>query len=229
MSFHRIVLAACTAAFAVIVSSTAFAGCGGCGFAAPAIEYAPTPVYAAPMAYAGGGCCGGCGGCGVSVAVTYAQPVVYAQPTPVVIAPQPIAVDHWDSGGWGGWSGGCGCCGGCGGTAAYAVAPTAAYVVNQGPYYSGPGMMIPYGTYSPSYGLANPAAYPYVGAAGYGYGYGRGYAPPYAGYGYGYGRGYARPYAGYGYGYGRGYARSYYGAPAAHYGRYRHYPYYWRG
>jgi hypothetical protein len=169
--FHRTILAACTAAFAIVFAPAAFAGCGGCGFAAPAIEYAPAPVYAAPMAYAGGGCCGGCGGCGAAVAVTYMQPVVYVQPAPVMVAPQPIAVDHWDTGGWGG-------CGGCGGGLGYTVAPSAAYVVNQGPYYSGPGTMVPYQTYSPGYGLANPAAYPYIGGGYYGPRYARPYYGP---------------------------------------------------
>jgi hypothetical protein len=168
MSFHRTILAVCIAVSATVFASAAFAQCGGCGgFGAPTIGYAPTPVYAAPVAY-GGGCCGGCGGCGSSVAVTFVQPVVYAQPAPVVLVPQPLAVDHWDTGGWGG-------CGGCGAGVGYAPAPSAAYVVNQGPYYSGPGMMVPYQTYSPGYGLANPAAYPYIGGGYYRPGYPRPY------------------------------------------------------
>jgi hypothetical protein len=176
MSFNRTILAACTAVFAIVFAPAAFAGCGGCGFAAPAIEYAPAPVYAAPIAYGGGGCCGGCGGCGSAVAVTYVQPVVYVQPAPVMVAPQPIAVDHWDTGGWGR-------CGGCGGGGfGYTLAPSAAYVVNQGPYYSGPGTMIPYQTYSPGYGLANPAAYPYIGAGYYGPRYARPYYGAHAAY-----------------------------------------------
>jgi hypothetical protein len=150
----------------------------------------------------------GCGGCGSAVAVTYAQPVVAAVP----VMPSPIAVDHWDMGGFGGC--GCGSCGGCSNSLAYAQ-PAAApmYVVNQGPEYSGPGLMVPYGTYSPATNLAAPAAYPYIGARGYGYGTG------YRGYHH-YGRPYyhasyaARPYH---YGYGPG-----------HYAPY-HRPMGWRG
>jgi hypothetical protein len=210
MSFHRTILVAFTAVFATALTSSAFAGCGGCGFgyAAP-IVYAPPPVYTQ-----GCGGCGvavtyaqpviymqsGCGGCGSAVAVTYAQPVVAAVP----VMPSPIAVDHWDMGGFGGC--GCGSCGGCANSLAYAQ-PAAApmYVVNQGPEYSGPGLMVPYGTYSPATNLAAPAAYPYIGARGYGYGAGyRGYhhyGHPYyhasyaaRAYHYGYGPGHYAPY-----------------------------------
>ena len=114
------------------------------------------------------GCCGwgtpapvvyatsGCGGCGASVA--YVQPVMPA--------PAPVAT----------WGTGCGC----GQSVVYAEAPVVEpqiaaapiYVVDQGPEYSGPGIMIPYRTWSP----AVPAAidYPYV-SGGYGYGYGGSY------------------------------------------------------
>ena len=89
------------------------------------------------------------------------------------IAPAPIAVDHWDTGGWGGC--GCGSCG-CAGAALYArpVAPAPIYVVNQGPEYTGPGIMVTYRTYSPQAGLAAPYDYPYISRPGYGYGYGYG-------------------------------------------------------
>jgi hypothetical protein len=172
MPFHRTVLLAIVSVFATAFATAAQAQCGGC--AAP-IAYAAAPVYA-----------GGCGGCGASLPLTYAAPapapIVYAQPTcgscgcggcaivqAVPVAPAPIAVDHWDTGGW---VGGCGC-GGCGGCAgAYGYQPIAAaspiYIVNQGPDYSGPGLMRPFGTYSPWTGLANPAAYPYIGP-GYAY------------------------------------------------------------
>jgi hypothetical protein len=160
MSFARVVLVACGALLATFFSSAAFAGC-----------------------------CGGCGGCGGSyiVGYTYAPmmpappPVVYAPapppvvyaPPPIAIAPAPIAVDHWDTGGWGGgwgngWGnnswGGCGCCcnrgfftsGGFG-------APGPLYIVNQGPQYSGPGIMVPSLGYAPGEGVAMPGAYPYIG------------------------------------------------------------------
>jgi len=175
--------------FATVLTSAAFAGCGGCGWGYPApIAYAPAPVYSQ-----------GCGGCGASIAVTYAQPVVYMQSgcggcggavavtyaQPVVqavpVMPAPIAVDNWDTGGFGGC--GCGSCGGCGNALAYAQ-PAAApmYVVNQGPEYSGPGLMVPYGTYSPATNLAAPGEYPYIGARGYGYGPRYGYGAGYRGY-----------------------------------------------
>ena len=87
---------------------------------------------------------------------------------PMPVAPAPIAVDHWDTGGWGGWSGcgRCGGCGACGGSIAYApqIAQSPLYVVNQGPEYSGPGFMSPYRTYSPYRDVAAPANYPYIGA-----------------------------------------------------------------
>ena len=52
------------------------------------------------------------------------------------------------------------------------IAPAPIYVVNQGPEYAGPGLMVPYRTWSPAAAYAPPSAYPYV--PGYGYG-----APPY--------------------------------------------------
>ena len=79
-------------------------------------------------------------------------------------------------GGWGGgaaWSGGCGGCGGGGwsggcGSCGNSVAYAAPYVVNQGPVYSGPGLSVPYATYSPEASYAPATDYPYV--PGYGYG-----------------------------------------------------------
>ena len=204
MLFHRTILVACSALFATVLSSAAFAQCGSCGGwgVSAAVAFAPAPVYS-----------GGCGGCG-SVAVAV-QPVVEVQPVvvqPVVeavpIVPAPIAV---------GWSGGCGCgsCGGCSSTfgCQSAAVPSPYYIVNQGPVYSGPGVMIPYGTYSPGTGLANPAAYPYVGGPGYGYGPRPGFGHgPRPGFGYGYGARYGYgPHYGYGvhYGYGNPYRRPY--------------------
>ena len=77
----------------------------------------------APVTYAEPVFAGGCGGCGAPLA-TYAQPAV-------------------------GRGGGCGCsgCGGCGGGYATPaieptpIAPSPIYVVNQGPDYTGPGIM----------------------------------------------------------------------------------------
>src|SRR5271163_4820908 len=133
MSFHRTILVACSALFVTALTSSAFAQCGGCGGWGLS-----APVYS-----------GGCGGCG-SAAVAYVQPVVVepvveVQPVveavPIVVAP--IGVDHWDTGGWGGC--GCGSCGGCSSTFGYhaAVVSSPYYVVNQGPAYSGPGVMVP--------------------------------------------------------------------------------------
>lgn len=101
----------------------------------------------APLAYSSG-----CGGCGVSYApVTYAvaaPPVVYVQP--VVAAPVAYS--------------GCGC----GSSVVYAsplvqptpIAPSPIYVVNQGPEFSGPGITVPYHTYSPAPAYSPP--YPYM-------------------------------------------------------------------
>jgi hypothetical protein len=172
MSFHRVIIVAFATALATGMTSTAFAGCGACGWAPPPVEYAPVPpapIYPPAPPYAQGPC----GGCGYSQAVTYA-----AEP-PVGVAPAPIAVDHWDTGGWGGcgW-GGCGHCGGCGSgvTVTYApIAPSPYYVTSQGPTYSGPGIMVPFGTYSPSAGLSAAGEYPYIGSKRYRSGYGMPY------------------------------------------------------
>ncbi len=166
--FHRAILVASAIFFATSMSPAAHAGCGGgCGFeaAGPAM-YAP-PVYAQPIAIP--------------------APV----PPPMAVAPAPIAVDHWDTGGCGtlgGCIGGCGafgvpaCGGGCGfgGCGGFnnfggcncgrsvAYAPSPLYVVDQGPDYSGPGMFLPYRTYAPGAAYAPAINYPYVGPR-YGY------------------------------------------------------------
>src|SRR5690242_5555286 len=144
MSFHRTIVGVCTALFATVSASAAFAQCcGGVGIA---------PVVAP-----------------VAVVQEVIQPVMAVQPVipavPVVAAP--IAVDNWDTNGWG-CGGGCGCggcggyrgCGGCGGFVGgcgggcggfggcgggcggfgYRAAVAPLYTVNQGPMYSGPGM-----------------------------------------------------------------------------------------
>jgi hypothetical protein len=155
MSSHRAILVAFTTLFAAGMTSAAFAGCGGCGGSlavtyAPLIEYAPPVAYAPAIAYA-------------PPPVEYAPPVAYGPP----IAVAPIAVNNWDTGG------GCGC----GRSVVYAqpVAPAPIYVVNQAPDYTGPGIMVPYGTYSPEAGYAAPYGYPYISGPGYRYGYGMPY------------------------------------------------------
>jgi hypothetical protein len=175
MSFHRTIVGLCTAVFATLFASTVFAQCCGGIAVVPMV----TPV---------------------AVVQEVIQPVMAVQPVipavPIVAAP--IAVDGWDTNGWG-CGGGCGGCGGgCGGFGA-AMAPF--YTVNQGPAYAGPGMMVPYGTYSAATGLAAPGAYPYIGGPRYGYGPRFGYG---ARFGYGPGVGYGARF-GYGprYGYGR--------------------------
>ena len=79
-------------------------------------------------------------------------------------------------GGCGGIGCGCGSCG-CGRGLLYglAAAPAPIYVVNQGPEYSGPGIMVPYHTYSPQAGFVAPYDYPYISGRGYGYGHRYGY------------------------------------------------------
>jgi hypothetical protein len=193
MSFHRAIFVALATLFTIGMTSLASAGCCGWG-------------YSAPVAYGSYGGCGGCGG--PTAAVVFAQPV---EPAPLVIS-NPVTAFGGPCcgysgcgycGGWGGgWASGCGNCGGgwgggwgngCGGCGGYAA--PALYVVNQGPYYTGPGLTVPYSTYSPDAAYEPATNYPYVpgyGAAGYGAGYGApGYgAPSYPGY---YGHRYYRP------------------------------------
>lgn len=193
MSLHRVVLVGLASLFTAGISTAALADCCGWGAAAP-VSYAPVSYASA-----------GCGGCGTpTAAVVYAQPVapaqvIYAQP---VAPPGPVV--------YGGWNG-CGHCGG--GLVSYApaieaiaVAPAPIYVVNQGPDYSGPGIMAPFHTWTPSASYVVPGAYPYV--SGYGYHrYGYVHRPVYwrhYGYGTRYGYG-ARVGVRYGYGVRGGY------------------------
>jgi hypothetical protein len=167
MAFHRTIFVAIATLFTVGMTSGAFAGCGmwdGCG------------GWGGWSGSVGWGT--GCGGCGVVAyaPVTYAVPVTtYAVP----LAPAPIEV------------GGCNC-GGSIGYAAPSIAPSPVYVVNQGPEYTGPGVMEPYRTYNPAPEYAPAASYPYISPAGYGPGYGYGW------HGYDYRRPgfYARPFYG---------------------------------
>lgn len=186
MSLHRVLVAVVATLFTAGISSAASAGCCGWGASAP-VAYAPVTY-----AYAG------CGHCGTpSAAVVYAQPVLPA-PAPVVYS---------------GWSG----CGHCGGglfsyapaVEAIAVAPAPIYIVNQGPDYTGPGIMTPFHTWRPSASYVVPGTYPYA------YGYHRyGYRHAFwHRYGYGVHRGYFGPrhvvYRGRGWGHG-------WGRPAMH-------------
>ena len=175
MSFHRATLVAVATFLTVGMTSVAFAGCcdwgapapvvyapGGCGTCGTA--YAPivyaTPITPSPITVSG------CGTCGTpTAAVTFLAPVA---PTPsygcgtcgTAYAPTPTY-----------YNAGCGTCGapapsyygtGCGGCQTQAVYTTPAplYVVNQGPDYSGPGVMVPYRTYAPPAEYAPPPAYP---------------------------------------------------------------------
>jgi len=175
MSLYRVVLVSLAAAFTV--GMTSFASAGGWGWGSGW--------------GAGWGSGFGCGGCAApSAAVIYAQPV----------APPPVVV---------GWTGGCGCgCGGCGHQSlVYAappieptpIAPAPIYVVNQGPAYEGPGITVPYHTWSPVSAYGPAAEYP--DDAGYGLGYGYGYRH-HLGYGYGHRLGYG---LGYGHRFGLGF------------------------
>jgi hypothetical protein len=90
---------------------------------------------------------GGCGRCG---------PVAFVAPLP------PVRVPVWG-------------CGGCAGTYVEPtpIAPAPIYVVNQGPDFSGPGIMVPFHTYSPAAAFSPAVDYPYVPSR---YSYGPGYA-----------------------------------------------------
>jgi hypothetical protein len=181
MSFHRAFLVACATFLAPGMTAAAFAGCGGCGGegSAPLVYERPAPIL---------------GGCGHACGAPLARPAAYAPAVEMAVplAPAPLAVDHWDTNGFGGCDGlngffgscgggncgffgglfgGCGRiagCTACRGPVPYARVPSPIYVVNQGPQYSGPGLMIPLKTYSPTTGVALPGRYPYISVAGYG-------------------------------------------------------------
>ena len=196
MSFHRTMLVAVAALTATGVTSGAFA-CGiyGCGGPYAVTFTPPAAVYAAPVVY------------GLvpsyqvvplfQAPVVYQPPLVYQAPVqyqaPVVeytpLVPQPIGVAAWDTGGAGAYA-----------APGVEVAPEAyageqpyyggeqpyyggeqPYVVNQGPDYRGPGLMVPYRTWSPRTGLAAPHVYPYVGHRYGGHPY---MGHPYAGHPY---------------------------------------------
>jgi hypothetical protein len=154
MFTYRDGLVACATLFAAVMTSAAFAGCGGCGGGFVAQTYAQPLVYAPappPVEY---------------VAPVYAPIALPPPVAPLPIVAAPIAVEHWDTGGWGG----CGCNRGLFAGSAFGgpgLAPAPIYIVNQGPEYSGPGIMIPYNSYLPEAGLPMPGTYPYIGRYGY--------------------------------------------------------------
>lgn len=165
-------------AFALLVfpslTAAAFAGCDGCG-------PSPGPALVAPLpnpAFARGPC-------GMPCVAHYRRALPALSPfEPVAVAPAPVAVDHWDTNGFGdcrypgdyfgacgGFAAGCGA-GPCGGPppcvaclprAAYRPGPSL-YIVNQGPEYSGPNLMVSFKTYTPTTGLAAPRQFPYISA-----------------------------------------------------------------
>jgi hypothetical protein len=165
MSLRRTTFFVLALLFTAATTSAASACCDW-GFQAPV-----TYTYA-PTTYASAGW-GGCGGCGTPTAA-----VVYAQP--VAPTPPPVAVTAWS------WGTHWGCCHR---SFVYAatpavelmpVAPAPIYVVNQGPDYSGPGIMVPYHTWTPASSYVVPGSYPYFHGYhrwGYRYGWHRPFAP----------------------------------------------------
>jgi hypothetical protein len=178
MSFHRVIFVALATLFTV--GMTSMASAGGWGYAAPVAYAEFTPAV------------GGCGGCGApTAAAVYSVPVA---PAPIAVntccGSAWGGTSYWGNGGGccGGWSSnwsiGCGnACGYGGGYGGYGVGygggwtpgrcnncgVSPIYVVNQGPVFSGPGLMQPYATYSPDAAYAPAADYPYVpGPYGYG-------------------------------------------------------------
>ena len=190
MSFKRSILVAIATLITMGMTQVASAqtGCGGCGGVAYAPVIYATPIAPQPIAVG----CGNCGApvtcCAPSVAASYAAPVA-----------------QWGGGcggcgapvGYGGYGGGYGGgynngCGNCGVPAVYTT-PAPLYVVNQGPAFEGPGLMVPYHSYAPPVEYAPPpVSPPYAG--GYAGGYGGGYAHryyPHVAYG---GQGYYHPH-----------------------------------
>jgi len=164
MTSYRALLVASAIAFTAAMTSVASACCDWAPVA-PVVyaQPAPLPVYAGGCGGCGCGLCGGCGGC---------APAVIA--APVLPAPAPA---------WG--------CGGCAATyiEPTPIAPAPIYVVNQGPDYTGPGIIVPYHTYSPAAAYSPAVDYPYVPNPAYAYGSGyaggyyhhhRHYGPRYA-------------------------------------------------
>jgi hypothetical protein len=174
MSLHRTIVVALATFITLGMTSFASAGCCGWGgYGAYGGEYGWGTAYGPP----------------VVTAAAYSQPYGYwGSPTAAIVYAQPVAPAPIVVGGWGGgWGAGCACNRGL-----FTAGPSPLYVVNQGPYFSGPGLTVPYGTYAPQEAYAPANNYPYVGG---GYGYRRPYyARPYYGHPY-YGAhvGYHRP------------------------------------
>lgn len=144
MSLHRAALIFATGLFIAGMTSAASAGCCDRGLFTSS-------------GYVATGCCGT-----PSAAIIYAQPVA-PMPPPVQV---PAVVNTW--------SNGCGChdpvvYSAPMGVAPMPVAPSPIYVTDQGPTFTGPGVMVPYHTWNPEPTYARVTTY-----------------PPYAGYGYGY-------------------------------------------
>jgi hypothetical protein len=180
MSFKRSILVAIATLITMGMTQVAFAqtGCGGCGTVAYAPVIYATPIAPQPIAV-------GCGNCGA--------PVTCCAPSFTAAYAAPVA--QWSGGcggcgaqvGYGGYGGGYSGCGNCGVPAVYTT-PAPLYVVNQGPAFEGPGLMVPYHSYAPPVEYAPPPAYPPY-AGGYAGGYGGGYAHryyPHVAYGGGY-------------------------------------------
>jgi hypothetical protein len=193
MSFQRSILVAIATLITMGMTQVASAqtGCGGCGGVAYAPVIYATPIAPQPIAVG----CGNCGApvtcCAPSVAASYAAPVAqWGGGCGGCGAP----VGYGGYGGYGGgYGGGYSGCGNCGGPAVYTT-PAPLYVVNQGPAFEGPGLMVPYHSYAPPVEYAPPpVSPPYAG--GYGGGYGGGYAHRYYPHvAYGGGQGYYHPH-----------------------------------
>jgi len=182
MSFNRVTLVALATFFTIGMTSLASAGCCNGGYTAPVVYVPAAPVSyggcggcgapVAPINYGGyGGGYGGCGGCGPTAAAVYAQPIA---PAPIVVSASIGSPWRGGCGNCGGWATSSGC-GGCGILPVSVEPSPQLYVVNQGPEYSGPGLTVPYATYSPETAYAPATDYPYVP----GYGYGRPAYPHY--------------------------------------------------
>jgi hypothetical protein len=211
MSFKRSILVAIATLITVGMTQVALAqtGCGGCGTAVYAPVIYATPIAPAPIAV-------GCGNCGVPVTCCAPSVAAYAAPVPewgggCGGCGTPVGYGGYGGGYGGGYSG----CGGCGVPAVYTT-PAPLYVVNQGPAFEGPGLVVPYHSYAPPVEYAPPPAYPP---------YGGGYAGGYAG---GYGGGYAHRYYPH-VAYGGGYYHPHMMAPHYYGGRPMMHRSYWRG